>query len=86
MCISCETLTEIEDALKDFTNITNNPVPMLKECFPDISFLRMSARDVDEAPFRTLANYNLYLLDTSEHCVKITNNPDLATAVVVAQR
>lgn len=86
MCITTQKLSEIESSLIEFKNMTNNPIPLLRGCFPDINFLRMSARDVDEAPFRALDDYNLYLLDTSEHCVKITNNPDLATAVVVAQR
>jgi hypothetical protein len=86
MCINAGTLEEIAVALMDFKRMTNNPVPMLKECFPDISFVRLSARDIDEAPYRELDDYNLYLLDTSEHCVKITASPESASGIVVAQR
>jgi hypothetical protein len=59
---------------------------MLKDCFPETSFLRMSASDFDEAPFRSLPNYNLFLLDGREHCVHLTNDLSEATAVVVAQK
>lgn len=86
MCISLVTLDEIAKALMDFKRMTNNPVPMLKECFPDVSFVRLSARDIDEPPYRELDDYSLYLLDTSEHCVRITSNPDTASGIVVAQR
>jgi len=86
MCITIGTLEEITSALMDFKRMTNNPVPMLKECFPDISFVRLSARDIDEAPYCELDEYSLYLLDTSEHCVKITSNLDTASGIVVAQR
>lgn len=86
MCIAIETLNEIESALAEFTKITNNPLPLLKDCFPGLPFVRLSARDIDEPPFRTLETYNLYLLDASEHCVKLTTDPAMATGVVVAQR
>jgi len=85
MCISTETLSEIETALVEFNKLSNNPLPMLKDCFPDLSFVRLSARDMDEPPFRALENFNLYLLDTREHCVQITNDPSVASGIVVAQ-
>jgi hypothetical protein len=84
MCISTETMNEIEQSLFDFHKISNNPLPMLKGSFPGLSFLRMSDADIDEPPFRSLVNYNLYLLDGRSHCVKITNNLSDATAVVIA--
>jgi hypothetical protein len=86
MCITVETLQEIESALIEFKRETNNPLPLLKSCFPDLNFVGLSARDIDEPPFRSLDDFNLYLLDTREHCVRITSNPDMATGVVVAQR
>lgn len=86
MCISTERLHEIETALNEFKAMTNNPLPLLKDCFPELSFVRMSASDLDEPPFRALDDYNLYLLDTREHCVQITNDPGLASGIVVAQR
>ncbi|MDI1310390.1 MAG: hypothetical protein PSV17_13305 [Methylotenera sp.] len=86
MCISTETMNEIESSLLDFHQLSNNPLPMLKDCFPKTSFLRMSAADIDEAPFRSLDNYNLYLLDGREHCVQLTSDLSTATAIVVAHK
>lgn len=86
MCITLDTLNEIELTLEKFRNLTNNPLPILKDCFPELSFVRMSDSDMTEAPFRSLPGYNLYLLDGREHCVQITNDPSCATGVVVAQR
>lgn len=86
MCISNEMLNEIELTLTEFEKLAQNPLPILKDCFPSLSFVRMSAADIPEAPFRSLSGFNLYLLDGREHCVQITNNPDLATGVVIAQR
>jgi len=86
MCISTETLNEIEVALGEFSKTTNNPLPLLKGCFPSLNFVRLSDKDIDEPPFRALEQYNLYLLDSRSHCVHITSNPSEATGVVVAQR
>ena len=86
MCITTETMNEIETSLIQFHQLSNNPIPMLKDCFPETSFLRMSASDFDEAPFRSLTNYDLFLLDGREHCVQLTNDLSVATAVVVAQK
>lgn len=86
MCISTETLNEIEAALLEFKPLTNNPLPLLKDFFPGLNFVRLSARDIDEPPFRAMEDYNLYLLDAREHCVQITSDPSVATGVVVAQR
>jgi len=86
MCITSATLDRIEAALTEFNKLTNNPLPLLKDCFPGLSFVRLSARDIDEPPFRVLEHYNLYLLDAREHCVKLTNEPEAATGIVVAQR
>ncbi len=86
MCISTETMHEIELSLMQFHEQTQNPVAMLKECFPGISFLRMSAADIPEAPYRAIADYNLHLLDGRDHCVQLTNDPALATGVIVARR
>lgn len=86
MCISVETINEIESALIEFKRSTNNPLPLLKDCFPDLSFVRLSASDIDEPPFRKLDDCNLYLLDTREHCARITSDLSMATGIVVAQR
>ncbi|HAF00126.1 MAG TPA: hypothetical protein DCO68_11910 [Methylophilaceae bacterium] len=86
MCISNEMMTEIQSTLTQFGKTTNNPVPILKDCFPDLTFLRMSDSDMGESPFLSLQDYNLYLLDGREHCVQITHNLEHATGVVITQK
>ncbi|MBF5038522.1 MULTISPECIES: hypothetical protein [unclassified Methylophilus] len=86
MCIAEQTLNEIVTALGDFRTVTSNPLTMLRECYPDISFLRMAERDMDEAPYCRLSDFNLYLLDTREHCVKLTRQLEHATGIVLTQR
>lgn len=86
MCISTETMNKIELSLAEFHKLTNNPLSMLKECYPELSFVSMSDADIPESPFRSLTDYNLYLLDGREHCVQLTNDPANATGVVVAYR
>jgi hypothetical protein len=87
MCISNETMTEIQSTLTRCEELTENPVTMLKEFFPDLTFLRMADSDMDEAaPYASLEEFNLYLLDGRDHCVEITQTPAHATAVVVAQK
>lgn len=86
MCISTETLSEIEVALEEFQKLSQNPMALLRNCFPALSFVRLAASDIEEEPFRQLPNYNLYLLDASEHCVQITSSLNKATGVVLAAR
>ncbi|HEY3327529.1 MAG TPA: hypothetical protein VGK14_10210 [Novimethylophilus sp.] len=86
MCISLDTLNEIELSLAEFRKLTQNPLVMLKGCFPELSFVHMSASDIPETPFRSLPDYNLYLLDGREHCVQLTSDPAHATGIVVAHR
>ncbi len=86
MCISPEVLDEIESTLQQFDTLTPNPLPILRDCFPGLSFVRMSAADMNETPFRSLPHYNLYLLDGREHCVQLTNDPSHATSIVIAQK
>jgi hypothetical protein len=86
MCISNEIIAEIESTLLQFEKNTSNPVPILKECFPQLTFLRMSDSDMDVQPYLTAQKYNLYLLDGREHCVQITHNLEHATGIVVTQK
>lgn len=86
MCIAEHTLNEIVAALGDVRAVTSNPLTMLRECYPEISFLRMTERDMDEPPYRCLSDFNLYLLDTREHCVKLTRQLEHATGIVLTQR
>ncbi|HEY3301053.1 MAG TPA: hypothetical protein VGJ90_09795 [Methylophilaceae bacterium] len=86
MCISNEVIAEIESTLLQFEQNTSNPVPILKECFPQLTFLRMSDSDMDVPPYLSAQKYNLYLLDGREHCVQLTHNLEHATGIIVTQK
>lgn len=59
----------------------------LKQLLPGFSISRCDAIDVDnEEPFIETETVALYFLDASEHCVRITKNPECATGLVVAAK
>lgn len=59
----------------------------LKQLLPGVSISRCDAGDVDnDEPFIETDTVALYFLDTSAHCIRITESPELATGVVVAAK
>jgi hypothetical protein len=59
----------------------------IRAAFPKISLTRCDASDMDtETPALEFGNFNVFLIDTSEHCVRITTNPASATGVIIAER
>jgi hypothetical protein len=64
-----------------------NPVPAVRAGFPELSVSRCSADDMrDETPFRRVGDYDVYLVDTSNHCWRIIDEPATATGVILAAR
>ncbi len=59
----------------------------LRKDFPGLSFTRCDVSDLGvEKPFRQYPRFNLYLVDASEHCYRLTADPERATGVVVAAK
>ncbi len=58
----------------------------LRENFPHLAWIRCEASDVTEAPFRSFREFDLHLLDGSDHCAQITSDPARATGIVLAKR
>ena len=55
--------------------------------FPGVTLTHCDASDMGgEEPFRSLDQFDLYLLDARDHCVRITNDPEAATGIVLAKR
>lgn len=55
--------------------------------FPGRSLTRCDASDINgELPYRRLENADLYLVDGRESCWRFTNDPSIATGVVLAAR
>ncbi len=64
-----------------------NPVPVVRAGFPELSVSRCSADDMrDETPFRRVGDYDVYLVDTSSHCWRIIDELAIATGVILAAR
>jgi len=57
-----------------------------RQQFPGVSMTRCDLSDMgDEPPFRQLSQFNLYLVDRSEHCWRLTSDPARATGIVLAR-
>ncbi|WP_448205747.1 hypothetical protein [Azospirillum sp. sgz302134] len=66
---------------------TDAAVRAVREANPDLSNVTGAHASVmAEDPYREEPGFNLYLVDGSNHCWLITNKPDSATGVVIAQR
>jgi hypothetical protein len=64
-----------------------NPLADFRSRFPGLSLTRCDASDMgSEAPYREFPSCNLYLVDGSDHCWRITGDPTAATGIVVASR
>ncbi len=85
MALTAEELVEIENMLSAAAS-GDNPVPELRRRFPQLSWTRCNASDMTEAPYRTCARFDLHLLDRSDHCVQVTDEPARATGIVLADR
>ncbi len=60
-------------------------VTQLRTAFPGISFTLCDDDDIIGArPVLERPGFNLYLVDASDHCMKLTRFPEHATGVVVA--
>ncbi|MBI3901962.1 MAG: hypothetical protein HY306_03325 [Nitrosomonadales bacterium] len=78
-------IISIEASIKALMATGNPLVPGLRSMFPDITFVRCSAGDMDGQPYRTSNRYQLYLMDRSEVCIKLTNRLESADGVIVAE-
>lgn len=58
----------------------------VKARFPGLVLTRVDASDVEEEPFEVAGLYDLHLMDSADHCVKITDDPEQATGLILAER
>ncbi len=81
------------EALGEIRRLLEGEVPAAERCanvrksFPGLSLTRCDVSDMSsETPIFETPEFCVYLIDTSEHCVRITNDPAAATGLVVAQK
>lgn len=53
---------------------------------PGLACRHCDAADVLEEPFRQAGDIDLHLLDASAHCIRVTEDPAEATALLLASR
>ena len=64
-----------------------NPLASFRTDFPGLSLTRCDASDMGgETPYQEYASFDLYLVDGSDHCWRLTGDPEAATGIVVAAR
>jgi hypothetical protein len=85
MALGTDELTEIERELSA-QNVEANPLARLRTRFPHLSWTGCDASDVTETPFRSYPLFDLHLVDRTDHCVRITVDPDQATGIVLAAK
>jgi hypothetical protein len=81
-----------EQELVEFSEVLSAPgaetqaFATLRSRFRHLAWTCCDAADVDEPPLQSFSAFDLHLLDTSDHCPRITADPTQATGVVLAKR
>jgi hypothetical protein len=83
--ISQEQISDIGEILSQGT-VDETAVTALRQQFPKIHFTYCMDDDVIAAsPLHESEAFNLYLIDSRNHCLCFTQDLDIATGVVVAE-
>ncbi|CCD97285.1 hypothetical protein [Bradyrhizobium sp. ORS 375] len=85
MALAEQELNEIAQVLEQ-PDAGSTAFGELRRRFPKLVLTRCDASDVTEAPFRSYAAFDLHLLDASEHCAGVTDDPAKATGLILAKR
>lgn len=58
----------------------------LRTNYPGMHFTYCMDDDVNEVdPVQERQHFNIYLVDARQHCLRLTNDPDVATGIVLAE-
>jgi hypothetical protein len=87
VALSTSDLADIEALLKAQPE-PSAAVASLRQRFPKMAVTQCDPSDVDlEAPFRTWPGFALHLVDSADHCWRLTDKTDRATGLLlVAQK
>jgi hypothetical protein len=85
MPLSADDLAELDKMLSS-TDTDGTLFAALRSRFPGMSLTRCEASDVTEEPFRSYPQFDLHLLNTTDHCAQITADPATATGIILAKR
>jgi hypothetical protein len=83
--ISQEQLAEISRFV-EAKGISEVTVSGLRAQYPGMHFTYCMDDDVVEVdPVQERESFNVYLVDARQHCLRLTNDPDVATGLVLAE-
>jgi len=85
MALAENELSDIEQILAE-PGAGGDAFAAMRRRFPHLVLTRCDASDVTEAPFRAYPAFDLHLLDASEHCARVTDDPARATGLILARR
>lgn len=74
------------DILHDLLVAGRSDGPALRAALPQLSVTRCDASDLDDAPYRRYAGFDLHLVDGAGHCWQLTRDPATATGIVLARQ
>jgi hypothetical protein len=85
--IAAETLDQIADAAASFGDLNDDELASLKQTWPDLRFTICNDDDMPArlSPALRREGFNLYLVNGSEHCLSLTDDPLQAIGVVLAE-
>ncbi len=84
MALPSALLAEIESACDTLQTQSAGAVAELRHRFKGLIIMRVNAHDVQETPYRPGNSFDLHLLDTSGHCVRLVADPTSANGVMLA--
>jgi hypothetical protein len=86
VALPADALERIRTAL-DAEGTTAERLANLRQALPGVSLTRCDASDVDtETPALQTAGFDVFFVDTSEHCARITSDPETASGLIVAEK
>lgn len=84
--ISQQQLQAVADFAVQQPVLSEDVVTQLRQDYPDIHFTYCMDDDVYEMdPVYESEGFNLYLIDSREHCLRYTRDLDIATGIVLAE-
>lgn len=84
MAIDAATLNNLIDQGQKLCTSGSNVLASLRPSFPGLMITQCPSSDVTETPFQTGDYFDLHLVDSRSHCWSLTDQLDVATAVLLA--
>jgi len=84
MSLPSAQVAEIESACDMLQTQSAGAVAELRRRFNGLVVMRVDAHDVLDTPYRPGNSFDLHLLDTSNHCVRLVADPASANGIMLA--